>query len=136
MRLLILRLPIILSVALVLGIADSITTQGTKPRTDSGTFEATATLMTDDTAQSSTADSTNDSASLSIWTSSTGGKATSHDDREKDLFHGMETDNVCLRFIHNFCENDSRFSPFPKSTDEEKEFQKSQNQPCVPHPLW
>ena len=92
-----------------MSIANSIAAQRANTSSDSSTFEAAATLMSDDATKCSTADSTYHSASLSIRTGGTGGKAASHDEREKKFFHGMESDKIHLKLFTIFMKQTAKF---------------------------
>lgn len=66
---------IILSVALILGIADGVAAEGTETSADGCTFKAATALVANDAADGSTAKSTDDGASLGVWTRGTRDKA-------------------------------------------------------------
>ena len=57
---------VVLLLALVTGIAQSVATQGTEARTNSGSFQTTATLITDDATDGSTTESAKHRSSLCI----------------------------------------------------------------------
>lgn len=82
-----LLLVVILGVALVLGVADGVSAQGTHTGSNGSSFEAAPALVADQAAHGSSAKGSDHSALLGVWTGRAGGNGNNGKDGEGDLFH-------------------------------------------------